>query len=137
MNAAELLSHHHLKKSSARISIIRALQELETPASEPEISNKMGIHYDRTTFYRSIQTMVEAGLIRKIVVDKLVVRYALRDKPDHAHFYCDNCQQLTCLEDIHPGPYRQPAGFQTRESDVIIRGLCNSCSNHLPIETIH
>jgi Fur family ferric uptake transcriptional regulator len=133
MNAAELLSNHQLKKSSARISIIHALQETDTPASELEISKKMGIHYDRTTFYRSIQTMVEAGLIRKIVIDKLAVRYALRDKPDHAHFYCDNCRRLICLEDIHPGPYRLPAGFQTRESDVIIKGLCQTCSNNLSV----
>jgi len=129
MNASDLLKNHHLKKSSARISIIKAIQEVGAPASEQAISEKMGSLYDRTTFYRSIQSMVDAGIIRKIVVDKLVVRYALREKSDHAHFFCTECQKITCLEDIHPGPYRLPAGFQSRESDVVIRGLCNSCSN--------
>lgn len=131
MNIADLLSGHKLKKSSARISIIRAMLELGVPATEHQIGEKMAAYYERTTFYRSIQTMIQAGLIRKIVVDNTLVMYALRDKPDHAHFFCDSCRQLTCLEDVHPGPYRLPAGYQTRESEVIIRGLCRVCTKHL------
>ncbi|MHC1777170.1 MAG: Fur family transcriptional regulator [Lentimicrobium sp.] len=135
MLAIDILQQHQLKKTSPRLAIIEALQSSEAPLAEAEISEKMGSHYDRTTFYRSIQTLMEAGILHRIVVDKMLVKYALnriehtsKNQPDHAHFYCSNCKKLICLVEIHPGPYRLPAGFQTSEAEVIIKGLCNKCS---------
>jgi Fur family ferric uptake transcriptional regulator len=135
MQAQEILQQHNLKKTSPRLAIIEALQSSSTPMAEAEISEKMGSHYDRTTFYRSMLTLEEAGVLHRIIVDKLLVKYALnasgpdgKTQADHAHFYCKGCKKLVCLEEIHPGPYRLPAGFQTSEAEVIIRGLCNQCS---------
>lgn len=135
MQAIDILQQHQLKKTSPRLSIIEALQSADAPLAETEISEKMGSHYDRTTFYRSMQTLEKAGIIHRIVVDKLLVKYAMnhveltsKNQPDHAHFFCNNCKKLICLEEIHPGPYRLPSGFQSSESEVIIKGLCNKCS---------
>ncbi len=128
MQAVDILQQHQLKKTSPRLAIIEALQSSEAPLAEAEISEKMGSYYDRTTFYRSMQTLTDAGVIHRIVVDRLTVKYALRHLPNHAHFFCNNCRQVICLEEIHPGPYRLPVGFQTSESEVIIKGLCNKCS---------
>lgn len=136
MDAAELLHKYNLKKTSPRVAIIEALQSAKSPMSEAEISKLMGNHYERTTFYRSAQTLEEAGLLHKIVVDKLQVRYALNVgrslhavRTAHAHFYCNSCHELICLEHIHPGPYRLPAGFQLQESEVVIKGLCDKCTH--------
>lgn len=128
MQAIEILQQHRLKKTSPRLAILEALQSSDAPLAEAEISIKMGSHYDRTTFYRSMQTLQETGIIHKIVVDRLTVKYVLRHLPNHAHFFCNNCKQVICLEEIHPGPYRLPSGFQTSEAEVIIKGLCNICS---------
>lgn len=128
MQATEILLQHKLKKTSPRLAMIEALQSADTPLSEAEISELMGSHYDRTTFYRSMQTLTDAGVIHRIVVDRLTVKYALRHLPDHAHFYCSSCKKLKCLEEIHPGPYRLPEGYQTQESEIIIKGLCDKCS---------
>lgn len=135
MQALEILQQHNLKKTSPRLAIIEALQSSGEPLAEAEISVTMGSHYDRTTFYRSMLTLEEAGILHRIIVDKQLVKYALnpagpnvKSQTDHAHFYCNSCKKLVCLEEIHPGPYRLPAGFQTSESEVIIKGLCNKCS---------
>jgi Fur family ferric uptake transcriptional regulator len=128
MLAVDILQQHQLKKTSPRLAIIEALQSADAPLDEAGISKQMGSHYDRTTFYRSMQTLTDAGVIHRIVVDRLTVKYALRHLPDHAHFYCNNCRQLICLEEIHPGPYKLPVGFQTSEAEVIIKGLCNKCN---------
>ncbi len=135
MLAIDILQQHQLKKTSPRLAMIEALQSVDAPLAEAEISEKMGSHYDRTTFYRSMLTLEEAGILHRIVVDRLIVKYALNplgltgnNQSDHAHFFCNNCKQLVCLEEIHPGPYRLPAGFQTSEAEVIIKGLCNKCS---------
>jgi len=128
MQALEILQQHQLKKTSPRLAIIEVLQSAITHLAEAEISEQMGSHYDRTTFYRSMQTLSDAGVIHRIVIDRFTVKYALRQLPDHAHFYCNNCRKLICLEDVQPGPYNLPVGFQTSEAEVIIKGLCNKCS---------
>lgn len=135
MQATDILLQHNLKKTSPRLAMIEALQSSGLPLSEQEISELMGSHYDRTTFFRSMQVLVDSEIIHRIVVDKLLVKYALnhfektnKHQGDHAHFFCSSCKKLICLEEIHPGPYRLPAGFQTQESEVIIKGLCNKCS---------
>jgi len=135
MQAVDIIHQYNLKKTSPRLAIIEALQSSGEPLAEAEISEKMGSHYDRTTFYRTMLTLEEAGILHRILVDKMLVKYAMniarpagKGQADHAHFYCNSCKKLVCLEEIHPGPYRLPAGFKTSESEVIIRGLCNLCS---------
>ncbi|MGV8112358.1 MAG: Fur family transcriptional regulator [Lentimicrobium sp.] len=135
MQAPEILKHFQLKKTSPRLAIIEALQSAGLPLSETEISKSMGSHYDRTTFYRSMLTLEESGIIHKIVIDKLQVKYALNEPgkinnpADHAHFYCHHCQRLICLNEIHPGPYKLPKGFSPQESEIIIKGLCDKCTH--------
>lgn len=135
MEASEILRNHKLKKTSPRVAIIEALQSSPLPMGEDEISSMMGSHYDRTTFYRSALTLEEAGILHRIVIDKQLVKYALNEgrhnnavRSNHAHFFCNHCQKLICLENIHPGPYRLPEGFQSQASEVIIKGLCSKCN---------
>jgi Fur family transcriptional regulator, ferric uptake regulator len=135
MQAVEILQKHQLKKTSARLAIIETLQSAGLPITEDDISEKMGSHYDRITFYRNMQTLENSGIVHRINVDRLPARYALNNagvtsmnKSDHAHFFCYNCMQIVCIEEIHPGPYRLPVGFQTSEAALIIKGLCNKCN---------
>lgn len=136
MDAIEILQNHHLKKTSPRVSIIEALQTSLNPLSEAEVKEKMGACYDRITFYRSAQTLEEAGIIHRIVADNTVVKYALnhcekghQHATDHVHFYCTKCNALVCLKTVKNQTYELPDGFTPSQCDVIIKGMCNNCSN--------
>jgi Fur family ferric uptake transcriptional regulator len=136
MDAPEILQNHHLKKTSPRVSIIQALQTSPNPLSEAEVKEQMGALYDRITFYRSVQTLEEAGIIHRIVADNTVVKYALnhcekghQHGSDHAHFYCTKCNTLVCLNTIKTHAYELPEGFAPSQCDVIIKGMCNICNN--------
>jgi len=135
MNAVEILQNHQLKKTSPRIAIIKALQDSSIPLSENEVKDKLGELYDRITFYRSVQTLMEAGIIHRIVADNITVKYALnscdkghKHQTDHIHFFCQHCTLLVCLDEVKTQEYSLPKGFTAQECDVIIKGLCNKCN---------
>ena len=135
MEAIEILQNHQIKKTSPRVSIIQALQTSQNPLSEGEVKEKMGALYDRITFYRSVQTLMEAGIIHRIVADNITVKYALnscdkghKHQTDHIHFFCQDCNSLICLDEVKTQRYSLPKGFTAQECDVIIKGLCNKCN---------
>jgi Fe2+ or Zn2+ uptake regulation protein len=59
MSPTEILQQHQIKKTSPRVVIIQVLQKSLFPLTEADIKNEMGDLYDRITFYRSVQTMLE------------------------------------------------------------------------------
>jgi Fur family ferric uptake transcriptional regulator len=134
MNAIDILQNHDIKKTSPRIAIIEALQGSTLPLSENEVKGKMGNLYDRITFYRSIQTLVDAGIIHKIIAANTPARYALnncshehRHTVDHVHFICRQCNSLECLADVKSQQYALPVGYVNESCDVVITGLCIKC----------
>lgn len=90
-------------------------------------------NYDRTTFYRSFKTLEEHNIIHKIVIDGQTVKYALDDatthSSTHAHFYCNECHTVTCLDDVPVQRYQLPDGYSESETDVLIKGICPTCQN--------
>ncbi len=134
MKPTEILKQHHIKKTAPRVAIIQVLQKQNHPMSENEIRNQMGPLYDRVTFYRSVQTMAEVGILHKIVVDNTIIKYALNacnenecKHDSHAHLFCKECNQLICLGSF-TAQVKLPNGCIEEESELLIRGLCNRCS---------
>lgn len=137
MTSTEILSLHHLRKTPARLAIVQHLLTAHQPQSESDIHEKMQETYDRITFYRSMQTLMEAGVVHRIVADNTTVRYALNHCTphqhvhynDHVHFYCKQCGSVECLKDVPVGPFNMPSGYQREECDVVIKGLCRRCTD--------
>ena len=136
MTPTDILKQHKIKKTPGRIAIIKALQQNCRPLSESEIRDQMQEAYDRITFYRNIQSLTTAGIIHKIVVDNTTIRYGLNcceeghhHRNEHAHFYCEHCQAVLCLQQVKIPELHLPSGFKSSDSDLIIKGTCEKCSH--------
>lgn len=129
MEASEILREKGVKKSAQRIAIINTLRKFGVPVTETDIKKEMGDMYDRITFYRTIQTLLDADIIHKINIDNQTIKYALNQSQGkgHIHFYCKKCGSVTCFNDIHPDDYNLPSHFKQEECEVIIKGICASC----------
>ena len=129
MSAIDILREKGLKKSAQRIAIISILLDKRFPLTESDIKEEMGDMYDRITFYRTIQTLLEANIIHRITIDNVTARYALNNSPNHSHihFYCKICHSVTCFEDIPLQEYHLPETFEQEECEVLIKGTCNKC----------
>lgn len=136
MTPADILTLHHLRKTPARLAIVNSLQESSLPQSENDIHEKMQKSYDRITFYRTIQALIDSGVIHRIVADNTTVRYALNHCSikhhfhdiDHVHFFCTRCGRVECLSGVNIQPYTLPHGYSEEECSVVIKGICKQCS---------
>lgn len=137
MTPAEILTLHHLRKTPTRQAILQSLLASSLPLSEAEMRTTMpGIH-DRITFYRTIQSLMEAGIIHRIVADNTTVRYALNHcsahhhehGSDHVHFFCTRCERVECLQGMRLPSYDLPADYVQTSCEVIIKGLCKTCAS--------
>lgn len=132
MKPGEILRQHNLKRTHCREGILAAVMQSDTALSEHEIREQLGEKFDRTTFYRSFKTLQDSRILHKVVVDNQVVKYALDQmavtSAQHAHFYCERCDRVQCLEQVQLSTPLLPEGFKSNSADMIIKGLCNHCT---------
>ena len=125
MKAVEVLYHNNLKRTSCREGIIDLMMDANQALSENEIRNKLSGNYDRTTFYRSFKTLEEHKILHKIVIDNQNVKYALdhsiHKHTAHAHFYCNDCQSVKCLDTVVLQNIQLPDGYLHHETEVLIK----------------
>jgi Fur family transcriptional regulator, ferric uptake regulator len=131
MKPHEILIKHNLKRTSCREGIIEVIISAKSALSENEIRGQLAGNYDRTTFYRSFKTLEENKIIHKIVVDNQLVKYALDNsitmKNEHAHFYCQKCNSVQCLDAVPIEKPFLPKGYTCAQMEMIIKGICNLC----------
>ena len=120
------------RRTQQRQAIQQALEEADRPLSPDELlrlarkhSAGMGI----ATVYRNVARMLEAGSIRTVEIPGAKIRYETAGKGHHHHFHCEQCDCVYEIEDC-PGSLGRlaPSGFQTRAHEIILFGLCRTCS---------
>lgn len=50
-------------------------------------------------------------------------------KKEHAHFYCNECNTVQCLEHVLVEKPKLPAGYSSTEIEVLVKGTCAFCRN--------
>lgn len=92
--------------------------------SMPEVS--------RGTVYRTLDTLVELGLVGRVSHPGSAARFDARTDRHH-HMVCDRCGSMTDLEapslDVLPVPDLSSTGFSVRDYSVLIRGFCRECAD--------
>ena len=131
MEAVDILNNHNLKRTSCREGIIEVVMTAKLALSEMEIRERLAGNYDRATFYRSFKRLEEHKILHKIVVDNQLVKYALDNtlthKVEHAHFYCNQCNTVKCMDNVPVQKYQMPHGYSDAETEVLIKGICIDC----------
>ncbi|MBZ4650144.1 Fur family transcriptional regulator [Thermosipho sp. (in: thermotogales)] len=93
-------------------------------------SNKHTV--SKATVYRTIDLLVEFGLLRKIDFGDGIYRYELAKKEKmHHHFICKICGKIYEIEEKHLEIIKKELlsqGFQFEDFDFKIYGICPKCS---------
>jgi Fur family peroxide stress response transcriptional regulator len=85
----------------------------------------------RTTVYRVLEALVEAGFVRKVHHAGGVARF---DPVTHRHHHlvCEACGRLVDLDDAAVPALRLPeargSGFRIKDYSVSFLGLCGACA---------
>jgi Fur family transcriptional regulator, ferric uptake regulator len=133
----DTLKEHNLRTTSCREDTLGTFLNREIALSHGDLESALGDRFDRVTIYRTLKTFLEKGIIHKVLDDE-GMRYALcRERcsehnhhHDHVHFKCNECGQTNCLENLHIPAVQLPKGYKAQEVNLLIQGLCASCSEN-------
>ena len=133
---ALLLRRSGLRKTAARIAVLKFLEDAPAPLSHGEIAGEIAaLGFDRATVYRNLVDLAEAGLVARADMGDHVWRFEIRRGPsahvrEHPHFLCVTCGGVTCL----PGGAVRlvsargvPRAIAARDVEVHVKGRCDTC----------
>jgi Fur family transcriptional regulator, ferric uptake regulator len=90
-----------------------------------------GEKVSRPTVYRTLSELVEAGLLRKMVLDGRAVYEHDYGYPQHDHLYCQQCGKLIEFFSDELQQIRDAVGrehhFRVTGHRLIITGTCSEC----------
>ena len=132
----EVLARAGLRHGGARQRVIDLLADEGCALSAVEIEDALrvqGTPTGRASIYRTLDLLVDHGLVERITVSQGLSRFERAD-PDgehHHHLVCDYCGRLVAFDDpelehtIDSLPDR--IGVRVERHEVVLRGACPDC----------
>ncbi|MEI6531675.1 MAG: transcriptional repressor [Chlamydiota bacterium] len=78
-----------------------------------------------STVFRNLEQLCKEGLVKRLFIDKDYVLYeSINPHNPHDHFFCTTCHMIQSLAP-QKNFLKQIPGIEI--SDVLVRGICESC----------
>jgi len=127
-----LLQGAGLRRTGARLAVLRKLVAAGAPQSHAEICSALGSSdFDRATVYRNLMDLSEAGLVARTDLGDHIWRFELRGG-DHAHphLVCKSCGDVECLSDtqVEIRAPKNRRALRAANLEVQLKGLCDRCA---------
>lgn len=139
--ARELLRKQGLRITGPRLAVLSALLEMHRPTSAPElIDAAAGQGMDHVTIYRTLNTLVEAGIAQAVGTTDRGRRFEVHAsegcRVDHPHLSCRHCGALECLEHALLPALTVPTevgGYLIDEAKLHLYGMCPDCRSNATV----
>jgi Fur family ferric uptake transcriptional regulator len=130
----QILKARGLRRTAARERILQLLTRAGRPLSHQDVLRhfKGRGSLDRVTVYRTLETLLEAGLLHRIQGMDGAWRFCRHESAakcggNHIHFLCSACDQMSCLPE-QPLPWiSSPDGAIIQSKQLVVHGLCAAC----------
>lgn len=134
----EILKVHALKRTPVRVGVLGTLGDAAAPLDVVDLLERLPAQTEPVTVYRTLNTFIKKKIVHRVRGEDRSWKYALGDRRStadhqHAHFVCDGCGKVECVDDIKipakalaaadPGP-----GYQINYPEVLLHGTCPKCS---------
>lgn len=135
MTDLELLRHHQLRVTALRLDMLRILRASDRALTHQELERLLKVEADRVSIFRSLNTFEEAGLVHRVLDGRGTSCFAPcggacghgHHNDVHAHFRCNTCGHVFCLEAVELPRVSLPRGFKLASGHVDLAGTCKSC----------
>jgi Fur family ferric uptake transcriptional regulator len=128
----QLLIGKGLRVTAQRTAVLLELAKAKLPISHPELTERLASQgLERTTVYRNLVSLTEAGLLVKTQLGDSVWRFGLPNVNSaghgvHPHFVCNDCGDVSCLPESSVA-LRGEAIRNHHVAEVQLRGRCAAC----------
>jgi len=123
-----------LKKTRVRKEIITILRNTDVPLSALDITTailKNNVKVWPSTLYRSLEALVQAELIRRIVLTENQSALYELSTHKHSHFaICLDCRKMFAIKNcplVNYEPLIEDKGFMIMNHKMEIYGYCGDC----------
>lgn len=88
---------------------------------------------DRSTLFRTLNTLTEAHLLHEIDDGSGAQKYCVCHLDDtrhcegHVHLTCTRCHRTYCLPNVRIPAVALPEGFEAEETEYVVKGICQKC----------
>ena len=138
-----LLRDAGLRRTPVRVAVLDRVTAARQPVGAAEIIRGLGSEVDPVTVYRTLNTLSEHRLVHRVRGEDGAWRYAVtgaeagggdaerRDHP-HAHFVCDSCGTVECLEQLPlpeglVPPKTLGRRYDVSHAELVVHGTCPKC----------
>ncbi len=131
----EILQAHGLSRTPGRIALLQLLAAQNRPVPMDYIKKSLKERVDETTLYRTVDTLIEYGILVQFDFGHGHAHYELaHDKPHHHHAVCESCGMI---EDVVAEDSRTltsdtlkkvPSFTSFNRHSLEFYGLCVSCA---------
>ena len=131
-----------LRRTPVRVAVLDRVAASRQPLGAAEIIRQLGEETDSVTVYRTLNTLAEHKLVHRVRGEDGAWRYAASTPPaatsdephdhPHAHFVCDSCGTVECLEqlplpqDLVP-PKTLGRRYDVSHAELVVHGTCPKC----------
>ncbi len=129
----ETLTEAGVKPTSNRIIVFRELLKSPRPLSLGELDTAIET-LTKSSILRVLTLLIEHHLIHTVEDGRGIVKYELchggancTDNDMHVHFYCEECREVYCFEDIPVPQIALPEEFHIHSVNYMLKGVCPSC----------
>lgn len=130
MSAEDLLKKAGARVTQPRVQVFSVLLASHRPLTHQQIE-QLNRKLDRVTIYRVLEWLVATGRAHRIPGQDGVRRYmasANEQADQHAHFECNECGNVTCLDAASSGRISIPKGYRSAEVQLVVKGWCADCN---------
>jgi Fur family ferric uptake transcriptional regulator len=122
------------KATGPRLAILTAFKKAKNPLSAQELIEMLPKNIDQATVYRTMRSLAEKGIIKKIDLRHNHAHYELANAQEHHHLICIRCGRIEdvhqCgVEEIEKSIIRSSKHFaEIKQHSLEFYGLCKSCA---------
>ncbi len=131
---SEVMEKANIRPTSIRILVYEVISNLDNTFSLSDLEQILET-VDKSTIFRTLTIFEKHRLIHRIDDGSGYIKYCLchnhgdcQEVENHYHFYCESCNKTYCLEEQVLPEISLPKGFEMRNVNYVIKGLCASCT---------
>lgn len=130
------MADHALRQTKTRGLILSFLHEADrplTPSAILGLCHQAGRPANKTTIYRDLTRLEEAGIVHRVIVSDRKQYFELAEREHHHHLVCLGCDTVedVLLDEVdlakQEARLAQQRGFSVSRHSLEFFGLCKAC----------
>jgi Fe2+ or Zn2+ uptake regulation protein len=127
-NLSNELKRKKIRLTNQRLKVLEYVANNHCHPTVDQIYNELKKEVDtlsKTTIYNTLNTLIEANLVREVKIEDNEARYDVTVK-NHGHFKCESCGNIYDFEYDLVNTH-ELSSFQINDQNVYLKGICPKC----------